>query len=136
MPKPTLNSPIDNYHKGSYSADVCGTISANLEGLQGFNVMVLELLQNADDARADRIIFDVNDESLVVRNNGQFTSCGKAVSSRCDWSGQEDGRDTCDFHGIMKIASRGKARHPENIGRFGVGFVSVYTSSTGKRWAR
>ena len=37
---------------GRYSASLLGTIRSNLEGLQGYDVMALELIQNADDARA------------------------------------------------------------------------------------
>ncbi len=45
----------------SYEADLLGNIQQALAGLQGFGVMALELIQNADDAGADNLIFDVND---------------------------------------------------------------------------
>ena len=39
-------------------------------------VMALELIQNADDAKADDIVFDIRDEGLHVTNNEKFTYCG------------------------------------------------------------
>jgi hypothetical protein len=46
---------------GRYSASLLGTIRSNLEGLQGYGVMALELIQNADDAGAEEMTFDVTD---------------------------------------------------------------------------
>ncbi|MEW8288112.1 MAG: hypothetical protein AB2697_19190, partial [Candidatus Thiodiazotropha endolucinida] len=90
--------------------------------------MALELLQNADDAEAERIIFDITMDALIVYNSGQFSRCEDLSSPHCEWPMLKDelGRDACDFHGITEVASGGKLRHPDNIGRFGIGFVSVY----------
>ncbi len=41
-----------------YSHDLIGGIRSHLAGLQGYDVMALELIQNADDAKADAITFD------------------------------------------------------------------------------
>ena len=47
-----------------YSASLLETIRSNLEGLQGYDVMALELIQNADDVKRgfataqDRADFD------------------------------------------------------------------------------
>ncbi len=38
--------------------------------------MALELIQNADDAKAESVIFDVTDLGLVVFDSGEFTYCG------------------------------------------------------------
>ena len=111
---------------GRYSASLLGTIKSHLEGLQGYEVMALELVQNADDARAESIIFDICEDALYVRNSGVFSRCDDILADECSWGERDDDSDTCDFHGITKVASGGKLRHPENIGRFGIGFVSVY----------
>lgn len=61
---------------GSYTANLLGNIRSHLAGLQGYDVMALELIQNADDAKAESVVFDVTDQALVVFNSGQFTYCG------------------------------------------------------------
>jgi len=57
---------------GRYSASLLGTIRSNLEGLQGYDVIALELIQNADDAGAEEITFDVTDNGLLVWNSGVY----------------------------------------------------------------
>ena len=51
----------DNPIEQRYEADLLGNIQQALAGLQGFEVMALELIQNADDAGAAEI------EALVNR---------------------------------------------------------------------
>ncbi|PID49974.1 MAG: hypothetical protein CR991_04010 [Proteobacteria bacterium] len=63
----------NDFVEGDYSASLLGTISSHLEGLQGFDVMALELIQNADDAGAKIVCFDVTDDGLSVYNNDSFT---------------------------------------------------------------
>lgn len=55
---------------GSYTANLLGNIRSHLAGLQGYDVMALELIQNADDAKAEEITFDIKDDGLLVRNSG------------------------------------------------------------------
>lgn len=123
--------PFNKPNRGSYSANLIGTIRSHLEGLQGYDVMALELIQNADDAgsngqgkRATEIIFDVMDEGLIVRNDGAFTYCGELHERPCP-DEQRDGYG-CDYHRITEVASGGKLSRSDNIGRFGIGFVSTY----------
>jgi hypothetical protein len=112
---------------GSYTANVLGTIRSHLEALQGYDVMALELIQNADDAGAAEITFDVNQEALVVSNSGDFSYCGDLGQLPCPGIAAADGKaKTCDFHNITEVASGGKLGHSDNIGRFGIGFVSTY----------
>ena len=108
---------------GSYTASLIGNIRSHLAGLQGFDVMALELIQNADDAKADKIIFDITDDGLLVRNSGQFTYCGD-LHSPCAFFEQKQYK--CDYHRITDVGSGGKLAKEENIGRFGIGFVSTY----------
>lgn len=112
----------------SYEADLLGNIQQALAGLQGFGIMALEIIQNADDAAADNLIFDVTDNGLFIRNNAEFSTCG-LHEIRCPWEqgGDPDGHmRTCNFHAISRMGSRNKIRVASQIGRFGIGFVSVY----------
>lgn len=115
-----MNSLDQIATSGSYSASLVGTIRSHLEGLQGYDVMALELLQNADDAEAQELVFDVTDLGLNVWNSGTFTYCGDLKRRPCDLN------DSCDYHRITEVANGGKLSRAENIGRFGIGFVSTY----------
>lgn len=108
---------------GSYTANLLGNIRSHLAGLQGYDVMALELIQNADDAKAEEIVFDITDIGLLVRNSGQFTYCGD-LDKPC--ASLAEGNYKCDYHRITDVGSGGKLSRGENIGRFGIGFVSTY----------
>lgn len=107
-----------------YDSDLIGTIKSHLEALQGYDVMALELIQNADDAKADEIVFDITKDGLRVWNSGAFSYCGNLKDRICRL--QQTEKYACDFHRIKKVASGGKLKKSENIGRFGIGFVSTY----------
>ena len=62
----------------------------------------------------------------LLRNSEIFSRCDNVLASECRLDTNIANSDTCDFHRITRVASGGKLRHPENIGRFGIGFVSVY----------
>lgn len=108
---------------GSYTANLLGNIRSHLAGLQGYDVMALELIQNADDAKAEEIVFDITDSGLLVRNSGQFTYCGD-LNRPCAFLTEDNYK--CDYHRITDVGSGGKLSRGENIGRFGIGFVSTY----------
>lgn len=111
-----------------YQADLLGNIQQALAGLQGFGVMALELIQNADDAGAATVVFDVTAAALAVYNSAAFSTCGlEAV--RCPWeeTGDPNGvHRSCNFHALSRMGSRNKVHVTSQIGRFGIGFVSVY----------
>ncbi len=109
---------------GSYTANLLGNIKSHLAGLQGFDVMALELIQNADDAKAESVIFDITDQGLLVFNSGKFTFCGDLHTQPCSFIASND--YSCDYHRIADVGSGGKLYHGDNIGRFGIGFVSTY----------
>lgn len=109
---------------GSYTANLLGNIRSHLAGLQGYDVMALELIQNADDAKAESVVFDVTDQGLVVFNSGQFTYCGDLHTRPCGFNAANN--YSCDYHRIADFGSGGKLSRGENIGRFGIGFVSTY----------
>lgn len=111
-----------------YRANLLGNIEQALKGLQGYGIMALELIQNADDAGSKRLFFDARDDALVVGNDGEFSSCG-LQDAECPWlqTGDESGlKRPCNFHAIAEMGSRSKLHAAEQIGRFGIGFVSVY----------
>lgn len=108
------------------------TFAANIEqalkGLQGYGIMALELIQNADDARASTLTFDSRADALVVQNDAEFSSCG-SLTGRCAWDRTGDPlgiKRSCNFHAISRMGGRSKIGAPDQIGRFGIGFVSVY----------
>lgn len=113
----------------SYSAPLISNIRQILTGLQGFDSMAREIIQNADDAGAKSIRFDITDDALIVANDAKFLNCG-LNADECPWA--TDGnlqlgkRKACDFHAISKVGSGNKYNQPGLIGRFGIGFVSVY----------
>lgn len=112
----------------NYEADLCGNIEQALKGLQGYGIMALELIQNADDAHAKVLTFDARTDGLFVKNDASFSTCGLA-SAKCTWerTGDPEGlRRPCNFHAISKMGGRSKIHAAEQIGRFGIGFVSVY----------
>ena len=121
---PSVREPVSLV----YEADLLGNIQQALAGLQGFGVMALELIQNADDAGASSLGFDVTDGALFIRNDASFSTCG-LQSARCPWegTGDPDGvHRSCNFHAISRMGSRNKVHVASQIGRFGIGFVSVY----------
>jgi hypothetical protein len=108
---------------GSYTASLVGTIKSHLAGLQGYNVMGLELIQNADDAEAEDIVFDITDQGLLVHNIAEFSYCGDLETSECKLHATDG--ISCDYHRIIVVAN-GEKLTQRKIGRFGIGFVSVY----------
>ena len=129
MANTELSQSGDGTIGGEIRSDLLGNISTHLASLQGFDVMALELIQNADDAGATTIRFDVTPEHLGVWNDGEFSFCGSMGEYPCPWEtqGTRTGKNSgCDFHQITVVARGGKLSNPDNIGRFGIGFVSTY----------
>ena len=87
-----------NRRTGAYTASHLRNIRSHLAGLQGYDVMALELIQNADDAKAEAITFDITDHGLVVRNSGQFTYCGDLLARPCGLIATSN--CSCDYHRI------------------------------------
>ena len=90
--------------------------------------MALELIQNADDAGAKSLTFDARDDALVVGSEATFSSCG-LHEPECPWLKHGDPaglKRPCNFHAIAEMGGRSKVQAADQIGRFGIGFVSVY----------
>ena len=78
----------------------------NNEGESAGAAVVSELIQNADDARASKVIFRFQPDHLEVSNNSYFRNK--------------------DFDNISELMVGGKAQEVGKIGAFGTGFISVY----------
>lgn len=72
---------------------------------------VFELLQNAEDAGASRISFSLQEDHLEVRHNGRYF-------------------DDDDVRGVCGVDEGTKADDLTKIGKFGIGFKSVYAYTT------
>ena len=68
---------------------------------------LFELLQNAEDAKATEVKFSLLSEMLVIEHNGVLFSKSDVIN-------------------ITKVAKSDKPSNEGAIGRFGIGFKSVY----------
>ncbi len=75
---------------------------------------LFELLQNAEDAKAEKIHLCLSKEMLVIEHDGILFSRADVIS-------------------ITKVAKSTKETSGGNIGRFGIGFKSVYAYTTSPR---
>src|SRR5947208_8081126 len=71
---------------------------------------IYELLQNAEDAGATEVFFDLNPQGLAFEHNGRAF-------------------DDADVWGITNIGKGTKKDKDDKIGRFGVGFKAVFAYS-------
>ena len=123
------------------SIDYLGDLGAKLRDLQGYGTLANELIQNADDAPASWMSFDIRQDALVVDNDGVFSECGDLRAPECLWRGIDDDSHRCDFHRFRLIGSGDKRLQEGTTGAFGIGFISVYQLtdrpeliSAGRHW--
>ncbi|MFQ3652231.1 MAG: DUF3883 domain-containing protein [Gemmataceae bacterium] len=85
--------------------------------------------------------FSVEDDALIVDNDGVFSECADVNADECEW--KEDGihNHRCDFHRFRRIASGDKRGQEGTTGAFGIGFIAVYQItdtpeliSAGRHW--
>ena len=82
--------------------------------------MTLELIQNADDAKSPYLDIHIDDNRLWLQNGSIFRFCGE-MGDKCKEL------KSCDWHRIRKFgANLREVYEPQSIGRFGIGFSSVY----------
>lgn len=110
----------------SQGVDYLGFLNGELRGLQGFTTLAHELIQNADDAKASWVSFDVGDEALVIENDAVFSDCSRDEDRVCQWLRDPAKGHSCDLHRFRNIAGGDKRRQGDTIGAFGIGFISVY----------
>lgn len=110
----------------SRASDHLGNLANILKDLGGGSSLLNELVQNANDAEADRISFVATREELTVWNSADFSDCGHQEDmKRCPWE-VDQGRRSCDMHSFRQVAGRHKADDARTTGAFGVGFTAVY----------
>ncbi len=98
-----------------YKPDTFGTIRAiGIDEYPGEMPIIRELIQNADDSNATTVTFRIDDEKIIVENDGDPFSKPSEVNQIED----------SDFYRISKIGI-GKTEE-ELTGTFGVGFTSVF----------
>ena len=85
-----------------------------------------ELIQNADDAGAKTVHFYVDcrqhgtdPQRLVHPELAQYQ--GPALLAHNDARFRDE-----DWKGIQNLQQSGKAKDPFKVGKFGIGFISVY----------
>lgn len=96
---------ITEYGQGTRHLDLLSTRYTNRTHF------IFEILQNAEDANASRILFKLFGDRLEVRHNGHPF-------------------DETDVKGICGVGEGTKADDLTKIGKFGIGFKSVYVYTT------
>jgi len=74
-----------------------------------------EFWQNADDAGATKVVFSIDENELVITNNG------RSFTSR-------------EIHSLLFVASSTKSINPELMGQFGVGSLSLMRLSQNPKY--
>ena len=110
----------------SRSFDHLGNLGAKLRDLQGYGTLAYELIQNADDAPAYWMSFDIQQDALVLDNDGVFADCAHVEVAECPWSNDGVHDHRCDFHRFRSIGSGDKRFQDGTTGAFGIGFIAVY----------
>ena len=87
-------------------------------------VHVQEIIQNADDAGAKKVIFYLDNrqhgtESLIVPGLEQFQGTALLAFNDAKFT-------TTDWQSIQKPEQSGKEKDPFKVGKFGLGFNSLY----------
>ena len=97
-----------------------------IRDLTGFATLAFELVQNADDAGAASLCFDVRDDALVVFNDAVFSNCGDQdlAPDECLMLSAEGHK--CDFHSFCDVGGGDKQDRDDTTGAFGIGFTAVY----------
>ena len=125
----------------SRSQDYLGDLGAKLRDLQGYRTLAHELIQNADDAPATWMSFDVRRDALIIDNDGVLAGCEDIRPTECPWSSDGIHNHRCDFHRFRLIGSGDKRLQEGTTGAFGIGFIAVYQLtdqpeliSAGRHW--
>jgi hypothetical protein len=108
----------------SRELDHIGNLRRILSELSGYSTLAHELIQNADDAQAKSLKFEIRPDALVVWNDSEFSNCRRLEDSDCPWLATEEHR--CDFHSFRLIGSGDKQNRQGTTGAFGIGFTAVY----------
>src|SRR3954453_9690272 len=87
-----------NFKSRRRGVDYLGNLARLLKDLTGYHTLAYELVQNADDASASRLHFDIDNDNdrVVVWNDAEFSDCGDQDldSDQCPWRDSKGHR--CD----------------------------------------
>lgn len=124
----------------SRTTSYLGDLGAKLRDLQGYSTLAHELIQNADDALASSMSFNIQPDALILDNDGVFSDCG-CDALQCPWIHDGKHNHQCDFHRFRLHSSGDKRFQEGTTGAFGIGFISVYQLtdrpeliSAGRHW--
>lgn len=125
----------------SRGIDYLGALARTLGDLTGYSTLAFELIQNADDAGASRLVFTFSEEGLEVWNDGVFSDCGHQELPPDDCPMRDAEGHRCDFHSFRLVSGEDKRQRDHTIGAFGIGFTAVYQItdrpeliSVGRHW--
>ena len=121
-----LNIAEDTFEDVGQHETLTQRLKNILREYDGGLTIVKELIQNADDAEATEIniCYDARTHQIPSKRllyPGMAISHGPALIVHNDASFTDE-----DFQGIQKLAAATKEDKPLKIGKFGVGFCSVY----------
>ena len=85
-----------------------------------------ELLQNADDAGAHDVVFIYDERSNSKYRKCLFNENLKHCQGPALWAYNDATFTDADFQNITRLGSASKSRDKQKIGKFGLGFNSVY----------
>lgn len=105
----------------SQDIDLLDFLRTELVNLSGFSTLAYELIQNAEDSKSSWIRFNICKDALIVENDSEFSEQ--------------------DFKKMQRLAGGDRRNEEWTIGRFGIGFTSVYQItdhpeiiSSGQHW--
>jgi hypothetical protein len=128
--------------KRSLQINYLGFLATKLRDFGDISMLAKEFIQNADDAQASTIRFDLRDDALIVTNDAEFSQCSN-LDNRDELACSRIGESQrlCDFHRIAETASGDKRNQDDTTGEKGIGFISVYRFtdhpvlvSRGRQW--
>ncbi len=118
-----VSHPPTTMLKISRSVDYLKNLRNAVRELAGAPALAREITQNAHDAGARELVFDVGADALTIENDEEFSDCGNAEGQDC---GGTPKKPVCDFHSFRILAGGAKQDEGGTIGAFGVGFSAVY----------
>ena len=120
---PTLSVPL-TYHNFRHHVEVNQKLKKVVDDYDNDTFIFKELIQNADDAGATEVNFLIDwrhhpEVSLITKELKEWQGPALVVHNNATFSDE-------DFDNICKIARETKKEDPLKIGRFGLGFCTVY----------
>ena len=93
-------------------------------------ILLQELIQNADDAKATvvKLVLDHRNQATLPEHLVGTSYQGPALLAYNNAAFSDE-----DWEGIQSLQQSGKAKDPFKVGKFGIGFNSVY-HITGTLW--